>query len=158
MKMIVLAAAMAAAQPGATTPVPAPPSAAEAAITREAQAFMESYASDLIAGNRTAVADRYDRRGTHMVIGRRSSLETHATIAGIYADPRWTALPRFAWHDLMFIPAGPDSIVVAGRFSVQRDPAPEPVFYSYSNLLVRQDGQLRIRMEHETREPTPPPR
>lgn len=154
-RLLIAAAAGLLAIPAAATAQrgQAPRAQAEARIVAEARDFMAAYARELIAGDRRAVAARYDRRGTHVVIGGMAKLETHAALSAIYAGSGWSALPRFAWHDLMYIPAGPDSIVVAGRFSVQPPNAPAPIFYSYSNLLVRQDRQLRIRMEHETPEP-----
>jgi hypothetical protein len=134
---------------------PAPAAAAEAPILGEARTFMAGYARDLIAGDRAAVSARYDRRGAYVVVGGAARHEAYSAIAAEYHSPRWSALPRFQWHDLMYIPTASDSIVVAGRFSVQPDGRPDPIFFSYSNLLVRQDGVLRIRMEHETPEPAP---
>lgn len=125
-------------------------------IVAEARAFMDAYARDLIAGDRPAVAGRYDRRGAHIVIQGEAKFESHSAITAIYSGPYWSALPRFQWHDLMYIPAGPDSVAVAGLFSYQPPKAPEPTFFTYSALLVRQDGELRIRMEHEVEVPKSP--
>ncbi|HEU0055269.1 MAG TPA: hypothetical protein VFQ39_18910, partial [Longimicrobium sp.] len=50
------------------------PSAREAALVEEARAFMAGYARDLAAGDREAVAARYDDRGAYMVGGGEKEL------------------------------------------------------------------------------------
>src|SRR5690348_17098189 len=106
---LAIAAAQVSAAPAAVqTPV------SETPLVGEAIAFMEGYASDLIAGNRTGVSDRYDRSGAYLLVQGAPRRESHAAIAAIYAGSQWSALPRFQWHDLNYVPAGPDSIVVLG--------------------------------------------
>ena len=60
----------------------------------------------------------------------------------------WGPPATFSWEDLSFEPAGPDAVVVVGRFLW------ESTRFSYSALLVRQDGVLRIRMEDESQAPS----
>ena len=113
MKTIVLALALAVAGAHADHGQLGVAQAHEEPLVAEARLFMDAYARDLIAGNRTAVSDRYDRRGAYVVVGGTAKLESHADIAAIYAGPQWSALPRFQWHDLNYVPAGPEGIVVA---------------------------------------------
>ena len=61
-----------------------PPAAArsrEATVRAEAEAFMAGYARDLLAGDRAAIAARYDRRGAWRVGGGQKSFERWTTSA-----------------------------------------------------------------------------
>ena len=56
---------------------------------------------------------------------------------------------EWEWHDLSFEPIGPDAVVIAGRFHWRsRDGHSDTV--SYSSLLVREGGSLKIRVEDES--------
>jgi hypothetical protein len=126
----------------ATTPPGAP------TLQAEARQFMEGYARDLRAGDRDAIAARYDARGAYMVGRGMKALASSDSIRGIYRRAGWTAPARFEWRDPSYEAVGPDAILVTGRFdwttsSGQTLPA------SYTALLVRRDGALRIRAEHE---------
>ncbi|HEX8191503.1 MAG TPA: nuclear transport factor 2 family protein [Allosphingosinicella sp.] len=140
----------------ACDPAPRPQSAAaagEAAIVPEAQAFMAAYARDLVAGDRAAVAARYDRAGAHVLFAGSYRFATHAEIAQRYAT-QWQPPTAFEWRNLAYEPAGPDAVVVVGQFLWTENGAP-PLTFSYSALLRRRDGALRIRVEDEA--PNAPP-
>jgi Domain of unknown function (DUF4440) len=133
-------------------PAPAQPSnpAAEAAIVTEAKAFMARYAEDLWQGNRAAVAARYDPSGAWHVGPGRAELESWDKIDSRYRS-RWAPPASFEWRDLAYEPLGPDSVLVVGRFLwwPQKKADKPPLEYSYTGILVRRDGQLRIRLENE---------
>ena len=150
MRILLLALALAAA-PAAAQPSPPATAAAEAPIVAEARAFMEAYAEDLRRGERGAIAERYDRSGAWRVGPRRTRFETWDQINASYRG-RWEAPASFEWQTLAYEPAGPDAVVVVGRFFwwPQKARALEPPLdYSYTALLVRRDGKLRIRVEDE---------
>lgn len=138
-----LAALLGACAPAAS-PTPRDPAA-------EARAFMEGYGRDLIGGNREGIADRYDRRGAYLLGNGRKDLEPFDSIAARYRT-EWSPPPSFEWQNLSFEPVGPDAVAVAGRFLWGREGA-APLAASYSALLVRQEGRLRIRIEDESIDP-----
>lgn len=128
-------------------------------IVAEARVFMDGYAVDLRTGDRAAIAARYDRRGAYFAGHGRSELETWADIEARYRDD-WSPPAAFEWRDLKYEPVGPDAVVVAGLFTWTRAGTAEPLLLSYTGLLLRQDGELRIRLENEfpirPRTPAPP--
>jgi hypothetical protein len=138
-----LVPAAAAAQAPATA-------AAEASIVAEARAFMQSYAEDLWQGNRAAIAARYDRSGAWHVGPGVAELESWDRIDQRYRR-RWAPPASFQWRDLAFEPLGPDSVLVVGGFRwwPQKKADKPPLEYSYTGLLVRRDGKLKIRLENE---------
>ena len=124
--------------------------AAEAPIVAEARAFMERYAEDLWQGNRAAIAARYDPTGAWHVGPGRAELESWDQINRRYRG-RWAPPASFEWRNLSYEPLGPDSVLVVGGFHwwPQKKADQPPLEYSYTGLLVRRDGQLRIRLENE---------
>ena len=138
-----LVPAAAAAQAPATA-------AAEAPIVAEARAFMQSYAEDLWQGNRAAIAARYDPSGAWHVGPGVAELESWDRIDQRYRR-RWSPPASFQWRDLAFEPLGPDTVLVVGGFRwwPQKKADKPPLEYSYTGLLVRRNGQLRIRLENE---------
>jgi hypothetical protein len=143
----------------ALAPVPATaavqPSAAEAPIVAEARAFMAGYGQALLLGDRGAIAERYDREGAWRVGPAKTEFQSWADIDTRYRR-RWSAPASFEWRDLAFEPAGPDAVVVVGRFlwwPLSKGERGKPLDYSYTALLVRRDGKLRIRVEDEAAAP-----
>lgn len=117
-------------------------------IEAEAREFMSGYATDLRAGNRSAIAARYDGRGAYMVGRGTKMLASPDSIRAIYHGAGWSAPSRFEWRDLSYEVLSPDAVLVTGRFEwTTRDAQTLPA--SYTGLLVRRDGRLRIRAEHE---------
>ena len=153
--LLVLAAACGGNAPPAVAPVT---SADSAALVREAEAFMADYGRDLQAGDREAIVDRYDPRGSWRMGHGRKELTPLDSIRATYFG-EWQPPTRFEWQDLSYEVAGPDGVVVLGRFvwglANGRD-----VTLSYTGLLLRRDGRLRIRVEDESTappRPAPPP-
>ena len=120
----------------------------------EAEAFMAAYARDLLAGNRAAIAARYDRRGAWRVGGGQKSFDRWPDIRDFYAGPDWSPPASFAWDDLSYEVIGPDAVVVAGLFRWGIGGG-RTIILSYTALLVRQGRELRIRLEDESRAPIP---
>jgi hypothetical protein len=125
----------------------------DSAMVVEAVAFMESYARDLVAGNRTGIAERYDRRGAWLVGHGKAKKESYDSIAAQYAGASWQPPATFVWKDLAYEPQGPNAIMVVGRFEWGGAPGAPPMVMSYSGLLQRQDGQWRIHLEDESADP-----
>lgn len=123
-----------------------------AGVVEEARAFMDSYGRDLLAGNRAAVAARYDRRGAYFMGNGQKEFEPYDSIVARYQGPNWSPPASFEWRDLSFEPAGPNAVVVAGRFVWGRQ-GRAPMTLSYTGFLLRQDGVLRIRLEDESVDP-----
>ena len=132
----------------------APPLAAEpveAPVVTEARVFMAAYGQALLQGDRAGIAGRYDRQGAYFLGNGAKSFEDHSRIQGIYASDGWQPPHRFEWRDLSYEPAGPDAVVVAGQFLWTPREGAQPMTFSYTALLHRQDGVLRIRLEDESR-------
>ena len=119
------------------------------AVVAEARAFMDAYARELLAGDRAAIAARYDRTGAYLVRDGEKSFVTYADIVARYARPGWSPPASFEWRDLSFEPVGSDAVVVVGHFLWTRQTGATPMSISYTALLWRQDGELRIRVEDE---------
>ncbi len=134
--------------------VPASAPAPVGDLVREARWFMDAYAADIRAGNREALADRYDRRGAYFWANGTKELVPWETIREDYLA-EWSPPADFDWQDLSFEPIPPDAVAVAGRFHWCE---PEGVRQlSYTALLVRQEGKLRIRLEDESEAVVPLP-
>jgi len=125
----------------------------------EARAFMDAYARDLLAGNRQAIAARYDRTGSYLLGNGRKEFMPYDSVVAQYGGASWSPPVSFEWRNLSFEPAGPDAVVVAGQFVWGPAAGVPPMTLSYTSLLRRQDGELRIRLEDESIDPTSlPPR
>jgi ketosteroid isomerase-like protein len=123
---------------------------AEPPVVAEARAFMADYAQALRQGDRAGIAARYDRTGAFHLGNGAKGFESHASIQALYAGAEWQPPHRFEWRDLSYEPAGNDAVVVAGQFAWTPREGAEPLIYSYTALLRRQDGVLRIRLEDES--------
>lgn len=148
MRALVLTAALLVSAPAAAMAQSAPEAVAEPAIVVEARDFMAGYARDLLAGNHAGIAARYDRQGAWMVHAGQARLIPHDRITRRYAED-WTPPSAFEWRDLVFIPSGEDAVTVVGRF-VWTSTGEAPALIAYHGQFVRQNGQLRIRVEDET--------
>jgi len=157
MRKTMMAALLALAAPDGAQPAAAQETAAaEAPVVAEARAFMAAYARDLTAGDRAAIAARYDRRGSWVMGRGRKLFSTQAETVAVYAGAGWQPPAAFEWRDLSYEPLGPDAVAVVGTFLWTPAAGQPPATYSYTGLLVRQDGGLRIRIEDE--DPAPPRR
>jgi hypothetical protein len=121
---------------------------ANSALLDDAKSFMKSYAADLQTGNRDAVANRYDARGAYFVGQGKKKFMTVAQIKKTYQDS-WKPPTSFAWSDLSYEVIGNDAVLVVGGFDWGISDK-KTVHVSYSALLIRSDGNLRIRLEDES--------
>lgn len=150
---LLIAAAAACAGPPATRSGPP-----HGGVADEARAFMDAYARDLLAGDRAAVAARYDTAGAYFVGNGHKQFAPYQAIRARYAGAEWAPPRSFEWRDLAYEVAGPDAVVVTGLFTWGTCPGAPPLVLSYTGLLVRRGGGLRIRLEDESVSPgTPPP-
>ncbi len=114
-----------------------------------ARAFMDAYERNLRNVDRAAVIAGYDPAGVWLFSGGRGEWLSTAQLTELYGSEQWRPPADFAWKDLAFIPAGDDVVTVTGRFDWPRpDGGVQRV--AYHGLLVRIDGQWRIRVEDET--------
>jgi hypothetical protein len=127
--------------------------AAQDALVAQAQAFMQSYLTDLVEGRRDAIVARYDPRGAYIVGQGRKELMMTPAITARYQG-RWQPPASFAWRDLSYEVVGPDAVVVTGMFAWGVS-AELKIPVSYTGLLLRRDGRLVIRLEDESSAPPP---
>jgi hypothetical protein len=120
-------------------------------IDIDAREFMAGYADDLRHGRRLAIVDRYDRRGAYRVGEGEKNLESWELIRAAYMT-QWTPPARFAWRELSYEVVSVDSVIVVGLFDWGLADGRKLTF-SYTGLLVRIDGELRIRLEDESMSP-----
>lgn len=118
-------------------------------IVAEAQAFMTAYALDLRTGDRAALVQRYDQRGVWSLGDGYKALHPIAKVASTYMGGQWNPPAAFEWQDLDYEPVGRDAVAVVGKFQWTRANGVARVF-SYSSLLVKRNGKLRIRIEDES--------
>jgi hypothetical protein len=124
-------------------------------LLAEARSFMEQYERDLRAGDREAVARRYDARGAWSVGHGRSKLMTQEELRTRYLT-KWTPPESFSWKDLVYEAVGADAVLVTGLFEWKTAGKPA-ASCSYSGLLVGGLGKLAIRLEDESCALPPPP-
>jgi hypothetical protein len=120
-------------------------------IDADAREFMSGYAEDLRNGRRQSIVDRYDRRGAYRVGEGEKNLESWELIRAAYMT-QWTPPASFVWRDLSYEPVGTDAVIVIGLFDWGLADG-RRLSFSYTGLLVRQDGELRIRLEDESMSP-----
>jgi hypothetical protein len=121
---------------------------------RSLRAFYDAYADDLRAHRREAIVDRYDRRGAYLMGNGSKRFETFEQIRDVYVT-KWSGPKAFEWNDLSFEPIGKDAAVVVGKFTWQTASG-QTMKFSYTGVLVRQDGKWRIRVEDESAAPPKP--
>lgn len=124
-----------------------PASAAE----RSVREFFDSYAEDLRGHKREAIADRYDRRGVYMVGNGSKELVPFEQVKDRYLN-KWSGPKAFNWKDLSVEIVSKNAAVVTGLFEWQT-PSGTTFKYSYTGLLIRQEGKWRIRLEDESTAP-----
>jgi hypothetical protein len=86
----------------ACVPIPPDPAPRED-LVREARWFMDAYAADIRAGNREAIADRYDRRGAYFLGNGTKELASFDAIRNDYLTG-WKPPADFEWFDLSYEP------------------------------------------------------
>ncbi len=108
--------------------------------------FMDTYAEDVTAGDRKALVNRYSRRGTIFIGGEWKEELTFDKLSSEYAKG-WKPPVTFRWQGLAFEKLGDQSVMVTGGVARSDQAGAETTSHSYAALLVKEDGELRIRME-----------
>lgn len=111
-----------------------------------AQFFMDTYAEDVTAGDRKALANRYSRRGTIFIGGEWKEEIGFDKLSSEYAKS-WKPPVTFRWQGLAYEKLGDQSVMVTGGVARSDKAGAETTSHSYAVLLVKEDGVLRIRME-----------
>lgn len=124
------------------------------AVEEEAREFMAAYATDLREGDVESVAERYSRRGAYRLGHGQKDFNSYDSIAAQYREG-FVEPAEFEWDDLSYEVLSDDAVAVIGTFRWGR-PDADGVLASYSSLLVREDGELRIRLEDESFDNLPP--
>ncbi len=124
-------------------------------IEDEARRFMVGYADDLRSGRRLAIANRYNKRGAFRVGEGEKIFETPDMIRAVYLT-QWVPPKTFEWRNLSYEVLSADAVLVVGLFDWGTGDG-RKVAFSYTGLLTRQDGVLRIRLEDESVERRPAP-
>lgn len=89
-----------------------------------------------------------------VVACRLNEFWTPEKIASFYRT--WQGPEVFEFADLAYETLGPDAVVVVGLFRWKEPGKPEGALVSYTALLTRHDGRLRIRLEHESAKASAP--
>ena len=108
--------------------------------------FMDTYAEDVTAGDRKALVNRYSRRGTIFIGGEWKEELTFDKLSSEYAKS-WKPPVTFRWQGLAYEKLGEQSVMVTGGVARSDQAGAETTSHSYAALLVKEDGELRIRME-----------
>lgn len=124
-------------------------------IEAEAQDFMAGYAEDLLSHDPDAIAARYSRRGAYLVLPGSRALVSYDSIRSEYRAASGQGPNVFEWQDLSYDVLHDDAVAVVGTF--RSESVEGGVLGSYTGLLVREDGELRIRLESESFDDLPPP-
>jgi hypothetical protein len=93
----------------------------------------------------------YDKRGAYRVGEGEKNLESWELIRAAYMT-QWTPPASFAWRDLSYEVIGNDSVIVIGLFDWGLADG-RRIAFSYTGLLVKHNGELRIRLEDESMSP-----
>lgn len=122
-------------------------------VVAEARQLMQAYAAELRAGDRAALASLYARRGAWRLTpdSRFVRMQRWDEIRDAFVAPGWSRPAHFDWFTLNFHFIDSDNVAVVA--SVDRSGGSPTFTHLYSALLVREDGELRIRMEHEAPAP-----
>jgi len=118
-----------------------------ASAEREVRDFLAAYADDLRQHRKQDIAARYDPRGVFVLGHGNKTFETFEKCREFYLS-KWKGPETFEWQDLSIEVLSPDAAAVLGKFEWGVEDRAGIV--SYSALLVRHDGQWRIRAEAES--------
>ena len=120
----------------------------------EGAAFMDAYANDLRAGDRAAIAARYSAQGAYLNGFEAKVFNSRTEIMAQYAGPGWQKPDAFEWRDLSYEAVGAEGCVVTGGFTWTSGEHTGEL--AYTALLRREQGEWRIRLEHENLLAPPP--
>lgn len=124
-------------------------------LEAETREFMTGYGADILSHDRDAIAARYSRRGVHLVFPGMRKFEPYDSLLRTYRED-WRGPESFEWEGLSYEVLGDDAVAVIGAFRWEPVPG-QGVLGSYTAVLVREEGELRIRVENESFDNLPPP-
>lgn len=133
---------------------PAPKLFDAGAVEAEARRFMAGYAADLLSHDPDAIAARYSGRGAYVVFPGDKKMQPYESLVRHYREG-WRGPDAFGWQDLSYEVLGDDAVVVIGGFHWEAEENSGSLG-TYAALLVREDGELRIRLENESFDNLPP--
>jgi hypothetical protein len=122
-------------------------------LTRQVPGFMARYAQSMRTGDRAALVAAYAPTGVRLLRNGRSAFQSTSDLTARYDSLRWTHPATFEWKDLSWERVGPDAVLVSGGYVTRASVDDPPRVFSYSALLRRRDGILRIAMEHVSSAP-----
>ena len=115
-------------------------------LTAEVQSFLVSYAEDLRTPNRERIIQRYHSDGAYLLFNGSKSFVTFDEIQDRYLGG-WQPPTDLQWCDISVETISNDAAVVVALFNWSTAEGTQQ--FSYSALLLRQNGELRIRLEDE---------
>jgi hypothetical protein len=121
---------------------------------RSVRSFYDGYADDLRQARREGIVDRYDRRGAYLMGNGSKRLQTFEQIKDVYMT-KWSGPKSFEWKDLSVEVMSKDAAAVTARFE-WTTASGQILNFSYTGVLVKQDGKWRIRIEDESTAPQKP--
>ncbi len=119
---------------------------------KEVEQFMRAYAEDLLNHDREAIVNRLDPRGMYRLGNGSKIYWDFEALQQNYLND-WIGPEEFSWQDLSYEVLGPNTVVVAGSFKWKRSTDPAPRTISYTGLLLKQEGEWKIRLEDESTNP-----
>ena len=118
---------------------------------RSVRTFYDEYAEDLRQARREAIVDRYDRRGAYLIGNGSKRFQTFEQIKDVYMT-KWSGPKAFEWKDLSVEVLSKSTAAVTSRFE-WTNAAGQVRNFSYTGVLVKQNGKWRIRIEDESAAP-----
>lgn len=115
-------------------------------LTAEVQSFLVRYAEDLRTPNRERIIQRYHSNGAYFLFNGSKSFVTFDAIEDRYLGG-WQPPSKFEWCDISVETISNDAAVVVAVFNWSTVEGTQQ--FSYTALLLRQNGELRIRLEDE---------
>jgi hypothetical protein len=123
-------------------------------MRREAEAFMKAYGDELRTRDRDAIIGRYHPQGVFMQGNGTNEFWTADKVRTFYRTT-WDGPEEFEFANLTYESLGPGAVAVIGVFR-WKAPGKLEAKFSYTGILMRLDGQLRIRLEHESKNAAAP--
>ena len=123
-------------------------------VEKSVLAFYDSYADDLRQHRREGIANRYDRRGVYLMGNGSKRLQTFEQTKDSYLT-KWSGPKSFAWKDLSVEVISKNAVAVLGKFEWVTE-AGQKFDFSYTGVLIKQNGEWRIRIEDESMAPPKP--
>lgn len=118
---------------------------------REIKKFFDDYEEDLRLHRRRAIADRYDTSGYYRVGNGEKTFVSFKDNQVRYLTS-WIGPKSFRWKDLSIEVLSGNAAVATGLFEWQ-DGSGITATISYTGLLVKKNGEWKIRLENESISP-----